>query len=222
MAPIDLFVVDADAFGYQLAIRTSDATCSHQLVTKQSEGGLMPQGLLPPRRLPQAPGGRPSRADRGDYFSGVGLPLLPPAERNADTAVRLRKELVQGIMTDTYRPRMTERQLQDAIVEYSRALGHTHIHHAFLSINSESGSWIRPPAPAAIVIVEVKTEIGTVSPARDDRPARPGGARRDRGGDLPSDRLRGRAGELLRGEAMQDIPGPIGLDAYQAKVGTWG
>jgi hypothetical protein len=28
-----------------------------------------------------------------DYFRELGLPLVPPAERNADTALRLRKEL---------------------------------------------------------------------------------------------------------------------------------
>lgn len=72
-------------------------------------------------------------------------------------------------MTSTYRPRMTERQLQDAIVECARALGYTHVYHTFLSINSESGFLdlvlLRPPR---IVIVECKTEVGIVSPAQED------------------------------------------------------
>jgi hypothetical protein len=87
--------VDADSFGYQLAIRTGDATFSHQLVTKQSEGGLMPKGYF-------HHGGYLKHLERGaipvpteaDYSAELGLPLVPPAERNADTALRLRKELV--------------------------------------------------------------------------------------------------------------------------------
>lgn len=95
--PVDLFIVDIDSFGYQLAIRTGDATFSHQLVTRQSEGGLMPKGYF-------HHGGQMKHLDRGvipvpteeDYFKELGLPLVPPAERNADTALRLRKELVKA------------------------------------------------------------------------------------------------------------------------------
>jgi DNA polymerase/3'-5' exonuclease PolX len=91
---VDLFIVAADSFGYQLAIRTGDATFSHQLVTKWSEGGLMPKGYL-------HHGGQLKHLERGiiavsteeDYFAELGLPLAPPAERNADTALRLRREL---------------------------------------------------------------------------------------------------------------------------------
>jgi DNA polymerase/3'-5' exonuclease PolX len=90
--PIDLFIVDADSFGYQFAIRTGDATFSHQLVTKQSEGGLMPKGYF-------HHGGQLKHLKRGvipvpteaAYFRELGLPPVPPAERNADTAGRLRK-----------------------------------------------------------------------------------------------------------------------------------
>lgn len=89
--PIDLFIVEADSFGYQLAIRTGDQTFSHQLVTKQSEGGLMPRGYF-------HQGGQLKHLERGvipvpdeeSYFRELGLPTVPPAERNADTALRLR------------------------------------------------------------------------------------------------------------------------------------
>jgi hypothetical protein len=49
----------------------------------------------------------------------------------------------------TYRPRLTERQLQDAIVQCARTLGYAHVYHTYLSINSESGFpdlvLLRPP-----------------------------------------------------------------------------
>jgi DNA polymerase/3'-5' exonuclease PolX len=91
---IDLFIAASDNFGYIFAVRTGDATFSHQLVTKQSEGGLMPKGYF-------HQGGQLKHLERGaipvpteeDYFREMGLPPVPPAERNADTALRLRKEL---------------------------------------------------------------------------------------------------------------------------------
>jgi len=89
--PIDLFIVHPDSFGYQLAIRTGDATFSHQLVTKRSEGGLMPPGYFHHNgHLQHLDRGVIAVPDEAAYFRELGLPEVPPAERNADTALRLR------------------------------------------------------------------------------------------------------------------------------------
>ena len=71
-------------------------------------------------------------------------------------------------MTATHQ-RLTERQLQDAIVECARALGYAHVYHTYLSINSESGFpdlvLLRPPR---VVLVECKAERGVVSSAQEE------------------------------------------------------
>lgn len=65
--------------------------------------------------------------------------------------------------------RLTERQLQDAIVACAHSLGYAHVDHTYLSINSESGFpdlvLLRPPR---IVIVECRAKRGGVSPAQGD------------------------------------------------------
>ena len=66
-------------------------------------------------------------------------------------------------------PRITERTLQDAIVECARALGWTHVYHTWLAAHSTPGFpdlvLLRPPR---LLVIECKTERGKVSEAQHD------------------------------------------------------
>lgn len=94
--PIDLFIVHPDAFGNQLTIRTGNAEWSHLLVTQVALGGLMPEGMHHADGFLWRYGEPVPCPEEADFFAALGLPLVPPAERNADTALRLRKGLVKA------------------------------------------------------------------------------------------------------------------------------
>lgn len=76
--PLDLFMVDPNGFGLQLAIRTGSAAWSHQVLAKawvragyHSEGGLLRRsnGTVVP-----------ARSER-ELFDRIGLPWVAPEER---------------------------------------------------------------------------------------------------------------------------------------------
>jgi DNA polymerase/3'-5' exonuclease PolX len=90
--PIDLFIVHPDAFGNQLAIRTGNAEWSHLLVTQVGLGGLMPEEMHHADGFLWRYGEPVPCPDEESFFAALGLPVVPPAERNADTARRLRQE----------------------------------------------------------------------------------------------------------------------------------
>ena len=76
--PLDLFMVDRNGFGLQVAIRTGSAAWSHQVLAKawvragfHSEGGLLryASGAVVPTPTERA------------LFDRIGLPWTPPEER---------------------------------------------------------------------------------------------------------------------------------------------
>lgn len=76
--PLDLFMVDRNGFGLQLAIRTGSAAWSHQVLAKawvragfHSEGGLLryASGAVVPTPTERA------------LFDRIGLPWTPPEDR---------------------------------------------------------------------------------------------------------------------------------------------
>jgi hypothetical protein len=75
-----------------LAIRTGNAEFSHLLVKQVDLGGLMPEGMHHADGFLWRYGERVPCPTEEAFFQALGLPLVPPAERNADTALRLRKE----------------------------------------------------------------------------------------------------------------------------------
>lgn len=89
---VDLFLVTAETWGVQLAIRTGNADFSHWLVTAQHQGGALPTGYYiiegrlarytGPDRLTQRATPLPT-PEEADLFAAIGLPWIPPAERTA-------------------------------------------------------------------------------------------------------------------------------------------
>jgi hypothetical protein len=65
-------------------------------------------------------------------------------------------------------PRITERQLQDAIVECAGVLG-WRVYHPWTSVNSAAGypdlTLVRPPR---VIMAELKSATGKLSPDQDD------------------------------------------------------
>lgn len=89
---VDLFLVTAETWGVQLAIRTGSADFSHWLVTPSYNGGALPPGyyiidgrlarFTGPDRLTQRAMPLPT-PEEADLFAFIGLPWIPPAERTA-------------------------------------------------------------------------------------------------------------------------------------------
>jgi DNA polymerase/3'-5' exonuclease PolX len=96
--PVDLFIVTPQNWGNQLVIRTGNAEWSHLLVTPRRQGGFMPDDMWHKdgylwRAKDCEEGEVVPCPEEADFFREMGLPLAPPADRNADTALRLRREL---------------------------------------------------------------------------------------------------------------------------------
>jgi DNA polymerase/3'-5' exonuclease PolX len=96
--PVDLFIVAPENWGNQLVIRTGNAEWSHLLVTPRRQGGFMPDDMWHKdgylwRAKDCEEGEVVPCPEESDFFREMGLPLAPPADRNADTALRLRREL---------------------------------------------------------------------------------------------------------------------------------
>ena len=97
--PIELFIAERGNFGNILAIRTGDAEFSRRMVTPLATGGLMPAGyrqkdgflwvthvdgriLTTPRRI--------DCPTEESFFATLGVPALPPSERDIAAIDRLR------------------------------------------------------------------------------------------------------------------------------------
>ena len=78
LAPLklDLFIVEPDSWGLQLAIRTGPAEFSKRLVTEQSRGGLLRDGL-------KSAGGvlYRGRIEHNGELLAAGVPIPTPEER---------------------------------------------------------------------------------------------------------------------------------------------
>lgn len=99
--PVDLFIVTPENWGNQLVIRTGNADFSHRLVTPMAQGGFMPDGMWQKdgylwRAKDTEEGEIVPCPEEASFFAALGLSVVPPAERNADTALRLRQELVRA------------------------------------------------------------------------------------------------------------------------------
>jgi hypothetical protein len=71
-----------------------NATFARQPVTTWSGGGLMPKGCAHHGGQHKHPElGTIAVPNEDTCFTALGLPLVPPAERNVDTALRLRQKL---------------------------------------------------------------------------------------------------------------------------------
>lgn len=90
--PVDLFLVTADTWAVQLAIRTGSADFSHWLVTANYHGGALPMGyVIAEGRLARYTGPDPhtrralpiATPEEADLFTAIGLPWIPPEERTA-------------------------------------------------------------------------------------------------------------------------------------------
>lgn len=80
---VDLFLVTAETWGVQLAIRTGSSDFSHWLVTSQAQGGALPGAYhISDGRLWAGPMVLPT-PEEADLFAAIGLPWIPPTERTA-------------------------------------------------------------------------------------------------------------------------------------------
>ena len=99
---MDLFIAEPGNWGNVLAIRTGNAAFSKGLVTERRSGGLMPpdlyqrDGFLWCRngfgRVRTPPSGSDERLEcptEEAFFAALGLPTLPPAERDEGAVARL-------------------------------------------------------------------------------------------------------------------------------------
>ena len=84
--PLDLFMVDRNGFGLQLAIRTGSAAWSHQVLAKawvragyKSEGGLL-RRVVNTEGIYSLGSAAPTPTERV-LFDLIGLPWTPPEER---------------------------------------------------------------------------------------------------------------------------------------------
>lgn len=96
---VDLFMVTAETWGVQYAIRTGSADFSHWLVTQQRLGGALPEGmwiehgrlwrrrditaadrLAPVQISGHAPEALPT-PEEADLFRAIGLACIPSAQR---------------------------------------------------------------------------------------------------------------------------------------------
>lgn len=101
--PLELYITHPDNFGAILAIRTGNPEFTHSFVTRRCAGGLMPNYL----RMVE---GELTRFDwktekvmetlsvptEATFFERLGLPVLPPVERNEAGIMRLRALADQG------------------------------------------------------------------------------------------------------------------------------
>lgn len=90
---VDFFVADHDNFGNILAIRTGNSEFSRLLVTKQSQGGLMPDDMRQGDGFLFLDGKRLSCSTEEDFFAAIRVPMIEPQDRNADAVMRVRREI---------------------------------------------------------------------------------------------------------------------------------
>lgn len=102
---IELFIAKRANFGNILAIRTGDATFTKMMVTSVEWNGLMPYGMKQEkgfliRNEETAPQNAPWEFTHGEripcpteesFFAALGLPTLPPEERDLAGIAKLRK-----------------------------------------------------------------------------------------------------------------------------------
>lgn len=94
--PVDLSIATPESWGNQPAIRTGNVDFSRLLVTSCHDGGCMPDRMFQRdgylwRSAPVDEQEGVDCPEVSDFFRALGLPVVPPTERNADTARRLRK-----------------------------------------------------------------------------------------------------------------------------------
>src|SRR3990172_4008738 len=85
--PLDLFICEQGNFGAMFAIRTGPNDFSHRLVTPRRFGGAMPIGMKQEdgwlwRMTKSTDWERVGVQEESDYFAALGLPCLPPPERD--------------------------------------------------------------------------------------------------------------------------------------------
>jgi len=85
--PLDLFSCEPGNWGALFAIRTGPEDFSHRLVTPRRFGGGMPDGMKQEdgwlwRMTKSTDWERVGVQEESDYFSALGLPCLPPPERD--------------------------------------------------------------------------------------------------------------------------------------------
>ncbi len=84
---LDLFMVDAEAFGYQMLIRTGPAEFSEAILTKFNKRGFRSKGGFLYR--PDYPDLPPfSFREEEQVFEYLGLSYIAPEERNAEALWR--------------------------------------------------------------------------------------------------------------------------------------
>jgi len=95
--PLDLFSCEPGNWGAMLALRTGPDDFSHRLVTPRRFGGAMPENLRQEDGWLRRGGGRITEVveekvdtpEESDYFSALGLPMLPPSERTEARLVEM-------------------------------------------------------------------------------------------------------------------------------------
>lgn len=130
---VDLFIADESNFGNIFAIRTGDADFTKLLVTSRNAGGLMHPAMRQDkgnlwrlysdmdasrcyRRL-ETPVIVPCPTEE-DFFQALGLPLIPPSERNLSAIAQLRKQLTHFSQTDTTASPVSESEEESALVPW--------------------------------------------------------------------------------------------------------
>lgn len=93
--PLDLFIVQREAWGAQFTLRTGDADFSHKLVTPRSQGGAMPDNLvLHDGRLWRS-GVALHTPDELDFFRALNLVWIEPRNRSVQALQRYLRQEVQ-------------------------------------------------------------------------------------------------------------------------------
>lgn len=87
--PVDIFIGDRHNFGNALAIRTGCAAFSGSLVTARQYGGLMPNDLRQENGYLWRGSAAMTCPTEGLFFEMLGLPVVPPRERDTEAAGRL-------------------------------------------------------------------------------------------------------------------------------------
>ena len=94
--PIELFLAQRANFGNILAIRTGDAEFSKAMMTPRQWGGLLPKGMRQKEGFlwqedTHCDGGLQIECPtESHFFAALGVPTLPPAERDIKAISRLR------------------------------------------------------------------------------------------------------------------------------------
>lgn len=104
--PVDLFLADADNWGYILALRTGCADFSHALVTRRDQGGLMfhdvfhRDGYLWGVKTSTKPEMLLPCPDEQTYFRYLGLSCIPPSQRTAESVAEMREFIRRAVSID--------------------------------------------------------------------------------------------------------------------------